>query len=145
MSSETFVVAYEGDPDDPNVLDYAIHRAKAEGARLLLIHVLEWSPYSFLTPQELEERHGRRKQELARANEVVMAPALAKCEAAGVPADGKIRYGQVVELILEETKKASASVIYVGRSGSQSMAARVFGSVTLGLAQLAPVPTVIVP
>ena len=112
---------------------------------MLLVHVLEWSAYSFLTPQEVEERHGRRKQELSRANEVVMAPALQKCEAAGVLADGVIRYGQVVELILEETRKASATVIYVGRSGSQSMAARVFGSVTLGLAQLAPVPTVIVP
>ncbi|MBY6003995.1 universal stress protein [Salipiger bermudensis] len=145
MSSETFVVAYEGDPADPAVLDYAIIRAKAEGAKLLLVHVLEWSAYSFLTPQEVEERHGRRKKELSRANEVVMAPALQKCEAAGIAADGVIRYGQVVELILEETKKASASVIYVGRSGSQSMAARVFGSVTLGLAQLAPVPTVIVP
>ncbi|MBN9886161.1 universal stress protein [Salipiger abyssi] len=145
MSSETFVVAYEGDPEDPGVLDYAIARAKAEGARLLLVHILEWSPYSFLTPQELEERHGRRKQELARANETVMAPALAKCEAEGVTADGLIRYGQVVELIVEETKKAGASVIFVGRSGANAMAARVFGSVPLGLAQIAPVPTVIVP
>lgn len=145
MSSETFIVAYEGDPDDPGVLDYAISRAKAEDASLLIVHILEWSPYSFLTPQELEERHGRRKQELARANEVVMAPALAKCKAAGVKADGCIRYGQVVELIVEETKKAGASVIFVGRAGSNSMAARVFGSVPLGLAQIAPVPTVIVP
>ncbi|MCR8549610.1 universal stress protein [Salipiger sp. P9] len=145
MSSEIFVVAYEGAPDDPGVLDYAITRAKAEDARLLLVHILEWSPYSFLTPQELEERHGRRKQELARAREVVMAPALQKAEAAGVTADGVIRYGQVVELIVEEAKKAEASVIFVGRSGSNSMAARVFGSVPLGLAQIAPVPTVIVP
>lgn len=145
MTSEIFVVAYEGDPEDPGVLDYAIARAKAEDAKLLLVHILEWSPYSFLTPQELEERHGRRKQELARANETVMAPALAKCEAAGVAADGLIRYGQVVELIVEETKKAGASVIFVGRSGSNAIAARVFGSVPLGLAQIAPVPTVIVP
>jgi nucleotide-binding universal stress UspA family protein len=36
-------------------------------------------------------------------------------------------------------------MIFVGRAGSQSMAARVFGSVPIGLAQVAPVPTVIVP
>lgn len=145
MSSDTFIVAFEGAPDNPGVLDYAIHRAKTEGASLVLVHVLEWSPYRFLTQEELAERHGRRKQELARADQVVMQPALAKATAAGVTARGVIRYGQVVELILEETRKADASVIFVGRSGSQSMAARVFGSVTLGLAQLAPVPTVIVP
>ncbi|MBU2959663.1 universal stress protein [Citreicella sp. C3M06] len=145
MSSDTFIVAFEGAPDNPGVLEYAIHRAKTEGASLLLVHILEWSPYRFLTPEELAERHGRRKQELARADQVVMQPALARAEAAGVPAKGVIRYGQVVELILEETKKAQATAIFVGRSGSQSMAARVFGSVTLGLAQLAPVPTVIVP
>lgn len=109
------------------------------------MHVLEWSPYKFLTPQEVEERHGRRKQELARANEVVMAPALAQCEAAGIEAAGVIRYGQTVELIIEETRKSGATMIIVGRSGSQSMAARVFGSVPIGLAQVAPVPTVIVP
>ncbi|APX22762.1 MAG: universal stress protein [Rhodobacteraceae bacterium] len=145
MSSETFVVAYEGRPDAPSVLEYAIKRAKAEDARLLLVHVLEWSPYSFLTPQEVEERHGRRKQELARAHEIVLAPALEKARASGVEASGIIRYGQVVELVVEETAKAGGTVIFVGRSGSQSMAARVFGSVPLGLAQVAPVPTVIVP
>ncbi|EIE50125.1 universal stress protein [Salipiger aestuarii] len=145
MTSETYVVAFEGAPDDPGVLDFAIKQAKGDGASLLLVHVLEWSPYSFLTQEELAERHGRRKKELERANAIVMAPALAKADAAGVPATGVIRYGQVVELILEETRKAGATEIYVGRSGSQSVAARVFGSVTLGLAQLSPVPTVIVP
>ena len=89
--------------------------------------------------------HGRRKQELARAHEIVLAPALEKARASGVEASGIIRYGQVVELVVEETAKAGGTVIFVGRSGSQSMAARVFGSVPLGLAQVAPVPTVIVP
>ncbi len=145
MTSETYVVAFEGAPGDPRVLDFAIQQAKKDDDSLLLVHILEWSPYSFLTQEELAERHGRRKKELERANAIVMAPALAKAEAAGVPATGVIRYGQVVELILEETRKAGASKIYVGRSGSQSVAARVFGSVTLGIAQLSPVPTVIVP
>ena len=35
-------------------------------------------------------------------------------------------------------------MIFVGRAGT-SMAERVFGSVPIGLAQIAPVPTVIVP
>ena len=145
MTSDVFIVAYEGEPSDSGVLNYAITRAKAEGASLVLVHVLEWSHYSFLTPQEVQERHSRRKKELARADEVVMAPALAACDTAGVSATGVIRYGQVIELVLEEAKMAGATLIFVGRSGQQSMATRIFGSVPLGLAQLSPIPTVIVP
>ncbi|WP_417718644.1 universal stress protein [Salipiger sp.] len=145
MSTETFVVAYEGGSGDDGLLDYAIERAGKEGAALLLVHILEWSPYTFLTPQEVEERHARRKEELSRAEEATMAPALAKCAAAGVEARCKIRYGSVVELIVETTREAGATMIFVGRAGSQSMASRIFGSVPIGLAQVAPVPTVIVP
>lgn len=145
MSTDTFVVAYEGGDGDGGLLDYAIERARKEGAGLMLVHILEWSPYTFLTPQELEERHARRKTELKRAEEAIMAPALKKAEEAGIQAECKIRYGSVVDLIVEIAKETGASMIFVGRSGSQSMAARVFGSVPIGLAQVAPVPTVIVP
>ncbi|WP_010140571.1 universal stress protein [Oceanicola sp. S124] len=145
MSQELFVVAYEGDDDSGSLLDYAIARATKEGAALHIVHVLEWSPYSFLTPQEVEERHARRKEELARAKSAIIDPAVEKASAAGVTATGEMRYGQVVELIAEIARTKSAAMIFVGRSGSNSVAARVFGSVPLGLAQIAPVPTVIVP
>ncbi|MBY6154989.1 universal stress protein [Vannielia litorea] len=145
MSSETFIVAYEGEKGDTPTLDYAIERAKKDGANLLVVHILEWSPYSFLTPDELEERHGRRKQEMARAKEIVLDPAVAKVKAAGLEASAELRYGSVVDKIVEIATEKSASMIFVGRAGSQSMAARVFGSVPIGLAQVAPVPTVIVP
>ncbi|MBE9636003.1 universal stress protein [Salipiger mangrovisoli] len=145
MATETFVVAYENKEGDDGLLDYAIARAKKDGAALLLVHILEWSPYKFLTPQEIEERHARRKEELTRAKEVILDPALAKVSAAGLQADCRIRYGSVVELVAEIASEAGASMIFVGRSGTQSMTARIFGSVPLGLAQIAPVPTVIVP
>ena len=145
MTSETFVVAYEGSAEDSSLLSYALERARKEAASLHLVHVLEWSPYSFLTPEELEERHGRRKDEISRAREVILDPALARIEATGVPCTGEIRYGQVVEIIAEIAGAKKATMILVGRSGRNSVASRVFGSVPLGLAQIAPVPTVIVP
>ena len=145
MTTETFVVAYEGADDSSNVLAYAIARAQKDGALLHLVHVLEWSPYTFLTPQEIEERTTRRKQEMARAQEAIIDPALSKVRAAGLEATGEIRFGQVVEIISETASKMGAEMIVVGRSGSNSVAARVFGSVPLGLAQIASVPTVIVP
>ena len=65
--------------------------------------------------------------------------------AAGVTAAGEIRYGSVVEVITDTAKKTGAAMICVGSEGGNALGARVFGSVPLGLAQLAPVPTVIVP
>lgn len=145
MTSETYVVAYECDDDSGTVLEYAIASAKKTGASLHIVHILEWSPYTFLTPQELEERHMRRKEELERAKSALLDPAIGKAKAAGVSCDGEIRYGSVVELIVQVTKDVDASMIFVGRSGSNALSARVFGSVPIGLAQIAPVPTVIVP
>ncbi|MGF1551623.1 MAG: universal stress protein [Paracoccaceae bacterium] len=146
MSQETFVVAYEGATNGSAVLDYAIERARREGASLLLVHVLEWSPYQFLTPQELEERHARRTEELRRAEEAIMTPALAKVREAGVEAEGEIAYGSTVPIVAEAATKAGATMIFVGRSGANSsLGARIFGSTPLGLAQVASVPTVIVP
>ena len=145
MTSETYVVAYECVEDDESVLDYAIASAKKTGAGLHIVHILEWSPYTFLTPQEIEERHGRRKEELTRAKEALREPAMARVKAAGVPVDGEIRYGSIAELVVAITKEVNGTMIYVGRSGMHSISARVFGSVPLGLAQIAHVPTVIVP
>ncbi len=137
------MVAYEG--RNPRVLDYAIERAQKAGARLHIIHVLEWSPYSFLTPQEIEERHSRRKGELTRAREAILDPAIARTKEAGIESEGEIRYGSVVDLVIETANKLGATQILVGRAGSTGLSARVFGSVAIGLAQAAPVPTVIVP
>ncbi|NIZ09583.1 universal stress protein [Pseudooceanicola sp. HF7] len=145
MPKEIFVVAYEGEDDKDSLLTYALERAAKDDSALHILHVLEWSPYSFLTQEEVEERHGRRKQEISRAREVILEPALAAAAAAGITASGDIRYGQVVEIIAETATRLEASMIFVGRSGSNSITSRVFGSVPLGLAQIAPVPTVIVP
>lgn len=144
MSEELYIVAYEGD-ERHHVLDYATAQAKKSGAKLHIMHVLEWSPYSFLTPEEIEQRHGRRKQEMERAKAAILDPALARTAAEGVSAEGEIRYGSVVEIVTETATKLSASMIFVGRAGGNALGARIFGSVPLGLAQVAPVPTVIVP
>lgn len=144
MTSDTFVVAYEGDGDSNRVLDYAIDRAKREDAKLHVLHVLEWSPYKFLTPDEIEERHGRRQQEMERAKSVILDPAIERARAAGVEADGQMTYGNVIDLVNKTARDSKAAMVFVGRSGG-GLGNRVFGSVTIGLAESSPVPLVIVP
>lgn len=143
MSQETFILAYQ--EGDSRVTDFAIARAQKEQAALHVVHVLEWSPYSFLTPEEVEERHSRRKAELARAESLVLDPVLKTIGDAGIPVSGDIRYGKAANIIIEIAKEKAASMIFTGRCGGASLSSRMLGSVSIVLAQSAPIPTVIIP
>jgi nucleotide-binding universal stress UspA family protein len=141
MAQDVFVVAYDGTDQHP--VDFAADRAAKENARLLIVHVLEWSPYSFLTAEELAERHKMRQQEIERAEVAVLKPILEKVRRSGATADGELRYGNIVDTLCTIAKESGAAMIFVGRSSSLST--RVFGSVASGLAQCASLPVVIVP
>ncbi len=143
--SNLYVVAYDGSAAGRRALDYAVDCVGRAGAELLVAHVLEWSPYSFLTPEELEERHMRRTEEMERAKTAVIDPVVAELEAKGVSPRTVIRYGNVAQVLCDIAEKEGASQLVVGRTGDGSLSARVFGSVTISLAQAAPVPCTIVP
>lgn len=143
--SDIFVVGYDGSDAGRRALDFALARAKAQNGSVLIAHVLEWSPYSFLTPIELEERHKRRKEELARAEEAILSPARKSAEGSGVPVDTVIRYGHIAETLCAIAKDMKATQIVLGRDGQSTFGSRVFGSVAGSLVQTAPVPCTIVP
>ncbi|MCB1424813.1 MAG: universal stress protein [Zhengella sp.] len=143
--SERFVVGYDGSAPARRALDFAIGKARAQGARIIVAHVLEWSPYSFLTPTELEERHMRRKEELARAQEAILDPVIAEVRGLGIETEGVIRYGHVADTLTAIIRDREASQIFIGRSGNSELSSRIFGSVAGSLAQSAPVPCTIVP
>lgn len=143
--SKKFVVGYDGSEDSRRAVDFAVSQAKASGAGLIVAHVLEWSPYSFLTPDELAERHKRREEELARAEEALMAPIRDSLSGAGVPVETVIKYGHVADTLVLITKESGAEQMFIGRTGQSGLSARVFGSVAGSLAQTAAVPCTIVP
>ncbi|MCE8511009.1 universal stress protein [Ruegeria pomeroyi] len=140
-----FVVGYDGSAASRRALDFAMERAKAGGASIIVAHVLEWSPYSFLTPTEIEERHKRRAEEMARAETAILAPLKAELSGSGVEVETAIRYGQVADTLCDIATKSGAAQIFIARQGESGLAARVFGSVAGTLAQCAPVPCTIVP
>lgn len=143
--TNTFVVGYDGSTASRRALDFAIERAAAQGGSVMIAHVLEWSPYSFLTPNELEERHKRRGEELARAEEALMTPVVKDVSDKGVEITTSIKYGKIPDVLCTIAKDCDASQIFVGRDGENSLSARVFGSVAGSLVQIAPVPCTIVP
>ena len=139
------VVGYDGSDSAQAALDFATELARTPGGEIIVAHVLEWSPYSFLTPQELEERHLRRREELERAEEAIIAPAVASLEASGITVSSALKYGGIAATLGTIAKDAGASQIVIGRNGEPGLGSRVFGSVAIGLAQSAPVPVTIVP
>lgn len=143
--SRTIVVGYDGSDASQRALDFAVSRAKAQGDRILIAHVLEWSPYSFLTPTELEERHKRRGEELERAKSAIIDPVVKKVEAEGIPVTTVMKYGHIAETICQIAEDEGAALIFIGRMGHSGLSSRIFGSVAGSLAQVAPVPVTIVP
>ena len=143
--SEKYIVACDGSSASERALNFAVAHARTTGASILVAHVLEWSPYSFLTPEELEERHKRRGEELERARKALLDPLVKSATDKGVKVDSVIKYGHVAETLAEIADKEGATQMFIGRTGHSSIAARVFGSVAVIMAQIAPVPCTIVP
>lgn len=142
--AETYLVGYDGTAASKRALAYAARKAKASGGGVHLVHVLEWSAYDFLSPEELTERRGRRKDELARARAMIQ-PVITELDQQGVTATLEVRYGHAGELLCEIAEAREAGQIVIGRTGSTSIAARMMGSLALTLVQAAPVPVVVVP
>lgn len=143
--TEIYVVGYDGSESSGRALACAVDRAAQSRATLVVAHVLEWSPYSFLTAEELEERHARRQEELQRAEKIVVAPVMAELAKKKVKAKSEIRYGHGAEVLIQIAKEAKACQIFIGRRGSTGLTARLFGAVAIGLVQASPVPVTVVP
>ncbi|WP_289040589.1 universal stress protein [uncultured Aliiroseovarius sp.] len=139
------VVGYDDSDSSKATLDFAIALAKSQSAAIVIAHVLEWSPYSFLTPNEIEERHKRRNEELHRAETAVLAPVVKGLEGSGVEVSTALKYGGIADTLCDIVKAEGAVQIVVGRTGSSGLSSRIFGSVAGTLAQISPVPVTIVP
>ena len=142
--SETYIVGFDGSETSHRALEYARDRALRSSAHIHLVFVMEWSPFSFHTPEELAERHKRREEELDRANALVQ-PAVKELTEAGVEASCEARHGNAADLLCQIANDKGAAQIVIGRTGDSSFAQRLVGSLAITLAQAAPVPVTIVP
>jgi len=128
-------------------------RALAHGARLstligdcelLLVYVIEWSPYSFQTAEENEQRKKRREEEISIAKERVIEPAIERLRSTGLSARGLVRHGDVADTLDAVAIQEQAEQIVVGRASDGGFARRLFGSSTANLVMNASVPVTVV-
>ena len=140
-----FVVAYDGSPASKRALEFAVDEASHLNASIIVVHVLEWFPYSFLTVEELEERHKRRTAEMDRARKSLLDPIAASLSETGIKIEFEVRYGQVTETLMDLIKQKKATQLFLGRTGQSDFSRLMFGSVVSSMAQIATVPCTIVP
>ena len=110
-----------------------------------MTHVIDWSPYSFNTPQENEERHRRREDELDRAHKEIVDPLVNEFRAKGINAKGVIRHGHPAETLSAVGEEFGVTNIIIGKTGSSRIKTQLFGSVANTLIQTSKLPVTIVP
>lgn len=143
--SNKILVALDGSDGSKRALSAAVAHAKLTSSDLVLAYVIDWSPYSFHTPQELEERHQRRESEIQRANDSVLTPEIAALEADGLNVETVVHHGKIAETLLELGEQHGVTQVYIGRRGESRIQAMIFGSVSAALVQTASVPVTVVP
>lgn len=124
---------------------FAAAQAKRGGIGLTLACVVEWSPYTIYTHEELETRHGEREAEIERANSRILGPLKAEIDTLGVAAEAVVRHGHASRVLIDLAREIGASQIIIGRRGRSRLAEVVFGSTASNLVQASPVPVTVVP
>lgn len=146
MAATTLVVGVDGSPAGERALNFAKAQAKAMNiCTIVICYVVEWSPYTFQTPEENEERHMRREQEIQQAHERVLDPVAKAVRAEGYTVEDHVAHGDVAEVLDRIARERGASHIIVGRVGTKGLIERVFGGVSGRLVATATVPVTIVP
>jgi len=140
------VVGLDGSEAGERALTHAKRLAKMIGdCELTLVFVIEWTPYSFHTPQELEERHQRREEEIARAEAAILQPAVAAATREGYKVSSIVRHGDAAQLLDRIATDTGADLIVIGRTGHHGLRERLFGGVSGKLVASATVPVTIIP
>lgn len=143
--SQAYLVGIDCSECGDRALEYAAKKARARGARLIVAHVIEWSPYSFNTLEENEKRHARREAELERAHKGIVDPVVARLRDRGIEAEGAIRHGHIARTLKALADEANVDSIIIGRTGTSGLKSHLFGSVPGTLIQIAEQPVTVVP
>ncbi|MFP7672960.1 universal stress protein [Marivita sp. S0852] len=143
--SVKIVIGLDGTDTGERALAFAKDLAsRLDECELLVVYVIEWSPYTFQTAAENAERHKRREDEIALATTRIVDPAVKALTDAGFKASGMVRHGDVADTLNRLTVENGGSQIIVGRGSSGGFSKRVFGTSTQSLVMHADVPVTVV-
>ena len=144
---KTIVAALDFSNSTPGVLEMAGEIARAHGAALHLLHVLEPEPthtaYGF-TPEEFPVIHTYREEAKRRAG-LKLEEAAAGIRARVPSVTVHLTEGHPLPAVLECIESVGAGMVVLGTHGHGMVASLLLGSVAEGLVRKAVVPTLVVP
>ncbi len=143
--TNSFLLAVDGSSGSSRAVEFALERAKRGKAKIIVAHVIEWSPYSFNTPEENAERHQRREEELERAQISIIDPIARQLSDAGIEATTVVRHGHPADTLNELAGEHEVAQVFIGRRGDSNLKTLLFGSVASNLVQTSSVPVTVVP
>ena len=143
--SNKMLVGVDGCRCSLRAAEFAAQQARLGNAHLIVVYVIEWSPYTFNTPEENEVRHKRREEEIEQAQEKVLDPLLDSLRKAGTDVFGLVRHGKPAAVINDLAAEHRAVQIFVGRVGESSLKELVFGGVVSKLVQTSKGAVTVVP
>jgi len=139
------MVGIDGSECGNRAVDYAFVQAKKSAAKLYVVFIIEWSPFTFSTALENAERHQRREEEIQRALSDVIEPVIDRLTAEGLDVEGVVRHGHVADTLAALAKSKGVDNLILGRQGTSKLKSHVFGSVGSRLVQSAECPVTVVP
>ena len=143
--STTLLVGLDGEGSGNRALAYGKRMAnRISDAEILIVYIIEWSPFSFQTAEENAQRAKRREEEISLATDRVVSPAVKALTDDGITARGIVRHGDVASTLNALAVEHNADQIIVSRSSEGGFAQRVFGSSTANLVMNASVPVTVV-
>jgi len=139
------VIGLDGQSSGEKALEFAkTMAANMTDCEMIVVYVIEWSPFSFQTAEENAQRHKRREEEISIAMERVLNPAVKTLTDAGITARAIVRHGDVADTIDAIAHKEGANQIIIARSSEGGFSKRIFGSSTANLVMNARVPVTVV-
>lgn len=143
--SKVLMVGVDCSDCSNRALSYAAKAAEKSKLQMIVVHVIDWSPFSFNTAKENEERHKRREAELERAHAEIVDPVVSELREQGLYARGVVRHGHPAETINAVAQEFGATNIIIGKTGSSRLKTQLFGSVANTLVQISELPVTVVP
>jgi len=129
------------------VVDTAASMAKAFGAELHLLHVIEPEPtytaYGF-TPDEFPAIHTFHEETRTRAK-TTLEKAVNHLAASGLVPVTHLGDGSPLHVLAEKVKELGADLVVLGSHGHGVVASLLLGSVAEGMIRKAIVPTLVIP
>jgi nucleotide-binding universal stress UspA family protein len=131
------LVPIDGSETGRKALEYAVDLAKQTGSTIILLSVIDKSPYSVAqtvpsvsTPTHLLENLG---DYFRQAAEAYVAEAEGLCKIKEVGSQKIIKAGHPVEEIIEAAESTEVDLIVMGSHGKSALRAALLGSVTIGV------------